>query len=141
MLTSSQSRSFTSPRAFLLSIRSKVPHHALLVCSWGKEGGAILSVPTREYFQSSAFVPDPAEDRDGDVTLSSVRSSSAGMSWGHAGRSESEDTSREYWDEERKRQWALGIGSPTTTGPEGEEEEEIDEAASDDAFFGGGCLL
>ncbi|KAH9931749.1 hypothetical protein B0H21DRAFT_699790 [Amylocystis lapponica] len=46
----------SSPRAFLLSFIALVPAHALLVAHWGAEGGAVLSVPTKEYFQSSGWV-------------------------------------------------------------------------------------
>jgi len=119
----------------LLSLRTRVPQHALLVCSWGQEGSAILSAPTREYFQSSAFVPDPAEDRDG--AMSSVRTSSAAFSWSGAGPSESDDANWEYWNEERRQKWANGIGSSNMSGREAEEEEELDELAAEDAFIGG----
>ncbi|KAF9533812.1 hypothetical protein CPB83DRAFT_844555 [Crepidotus variabilis] len=47
-----------TPRAFLLSMAAKAAPHALLVAYWGREGGAVLSLPTREYFQSSAWVED-----------------------------------------------------------------------------------
>ncbi|KDQ24722.1 hypothetical protein PLEOSDRAFT_1047353 [Pleurotus ostreatus PC15] len=46
----------TTPRAFLLSITSLAAPHALLVAYWGSEGAAALSVPTKEYFQSSGWV-------------------------------------------------------------------------------------
>lgn len=32
--------------------------HALLIAYWGTEGGAVLSVPTKEYFQSSGWVEE-----------------------------------------------------------------------------------
>jgi hypothetical protein len=47
-----------TPRAFLLSMAAKAPGHALLVAYWGPEGGAVLSLPTREYFQSSGWVEE-----------------------------------------------------------------------------------
>lgn len=50
----------TTPRAFLLSLTSIAPPHALLVAHWGSEGAAVLSLPTREYFQSSGWVEDRA---------------------------------------------------------------------------------
>ncbi|KAI0791311.1 hypothetical protein C8Q75DRAFT_757661 [Abortiporus biennis] len=46
----------SSPRAFLLSFTNIAPKHALLVAHWGTEGAAVLSLPTREYFQSSGWV-------------------------------------------------------------------------------------
>ncbi|KAJ6619778.1 hypothetical protein B0H10DRAFT_1946594 [Mycena sp. CBHHK59/15] len=48
----------TSPRAFLLSLTSIAPPHALLVAHWGSEGAAVLSLPTKEYFQSSGWVEE-----------------------------------------------------------------------------------
>ncbi|KZT03037.1 uncharacterized protein LAESUDRAFT_660484 [Laetiporus sulphureus 93-53] len=45
-----------SPRAFLLSLTALASPHALLVAHWGEDGAAALSVPTREYFQSSGWV-------------------------------------------------------------------------------------
>jgi hypothetical protein len=48
----------TSPRAFLLSLTSTAPPHALLVAYWGSEGAAVLSLPTKEYFQSSGWVEE-----------------------------------------------------------------------------------
>lgn len=57
----------TTPRAFLLSLASTAPPHALLVAYWGTEGGAVLSLPTREYFQSSGWVEErPAQSRQTD---------------------------------------------------------------------------
>jgi len=37
---------------------SIAPPHALLVAYWGTEGGAVLSIPTKEYFQSSGWVEE-----------------------------------------------------------------------------------
>ncbi|KAF8638279.1 hypothetical protein AX17_002300 [Amanita inopinata Kibby_2008] len=55
-----------SPRAFLLSLTSNTAPHALLVAHWGSDGSAVLSVPTREYFQSSGWVEErpPRESAD-----------------------------------------------------------------------------
>ncbi|GJE94107.1 hypothetical protein PsYK624_102750 [Phanerochaete sordida] len=50
----------SSPRAFLLSLTTIAPPHALLVAHWGADGAAVLSVPTREYFQSSGWVDTSA---------------------------------------------------------------------------------
>ena len=76
----------TTPRAFLLSLSSIAPPHALLVAHWGSEGGAVLSLPTKEYFQSSEWVEDkpppsrttgPDGSRGANVTeVQSVRSGS-----------------------------------------------------------------
>ncbi|KAG6812958.1 hypothetical protein H0H92_015077 [Tricholoma furcatifolium] len=48
----------TTPRAFLLSLTAIAPPHALLVAYWGKDGSAVLSLPTKEYFQSSGWVEE-----------------------------------------------------------------------------------
>ena len=77
----------TTPRAFLLSLSSIAPPHALLVAHWGSEGGAVLSLPTKEYFQSSEWVEDkppppsrtagPEKSHGANVTeVQSVRSGS-----------------------------------------------------------------
>jgi len=57
-----------------------------LVAHWGSEGGAVLSLPTKEYFQSSGWVEDkpsplrttgPEESREASGTeVQSVRSGS-----------------------------------------------------------------
>lgn len=51
---------YTTPRPFLLALASsgRVPAHALLIAYWGTAGAALLSVPTREYLQSSGWVDD-----------------------------------------------------------------------------------
>ncbi|KLO06880.1 hypothetical protein SCHPADRAFT_945727 [Schizopora paradoxa] len=55
-----QNAAYTTPRPFLLALAAtgRVPSHALLVAYWGSAGAALLSVPTREYFQSSGWVDD-----------------------------------------------------------------------------------
>ncbi|KAI0822125.1 hypothetical protein BC628DRAFT_1327933 [Trametes gibbosa] len=79
-----------SPRAFLLSLTSIAPRHALLVAHWGTDGAAVLSIPTREYFQSTGWVdtstPTPAPEpvraspsqtaRAGEADMQSVRTGS-----------------------------------------------------------------
>lgn len=50
---------YTAPRPFLLAMARLASPHALLCVEWGQSGCAMLSVPTKEYFQSSPFVPDP----------------------------------------------------------------------------------
>ncbi|TDL25521.1 hypothetical protein BD410DRAFT_784518 [Rickenella mellea] len=54
----SQSANYTTPRPFLLSLTSLAAPHALLVVHWGSSGAALLSLPTREYFQSSGWVDE-----------------------------------------------------------------------------------
>ncbi|KAJ7639869.1 hypothetical protein DFH06DRAFT_1001076 [Mycena polygramma] len=107
----------TSPRAFLLSLTSIAPPHALLVAHWGSEGAAVLSLPTKEYFQSSGWVeerpklpPTPTRGRNGHRAdaggsgepedLLSVRSGSdfwAGRQSGYA--SSSAFTASQYMSE------------------------------------------
>ncbi|PAV23078.1 hypothetical protein PNOK_0014500 [Pyrrhoderma noxium] len=61
----SQNTAYTSPRPFLLSLASsgRVSPHALLIAYWGKAGAALLSVPTREYLQSSGWVDDSPDEK------------------------------------------------------------------------------
>lgn len=95
----------SSPRAFLLSLIHVAPPHSLLVAYWGTEGGAVLSVPTREYFQSSGWVDptpvniEPASSttaemvaRAGATEIESVRSGSGFWAGGHHTESSSEFT-------------------------------------------------
>lgn len=63
----------SSPRAFLLSLTALVPPHALLVAYWGEEGAAVLSVPTREYFQSSGWVGLDSSNPIPEVSALSMR--------------------------------------------------------------------
>ncbi|KAE9407825.1 hypothetical protein BT96DRAFT_914475 [Gymnopus androsaceus JB14] len=97
----------TTPRAFLLSLMSIAPPHALLVAHWGSEGAAALSLPTKEYFQSSGWVeerppPTAGRDRSGegnhlrpDATLPSddVRSVRSGSDFWAGGRSNTPSSS------------------------------------------------
>ncbi|KAF8577517.1 hypothetical protein K439DRAFT_1622064 [Ramaria rubella] len=50
----------TTPRSFLISMSAHAAPHALLVVDWGAQGAALLSVPTREYLQSSGWVEPPS---------------------------------------------------------------------------------
>ena len=54
----------SAPRAFLLALTRLAPPHALLVAYWGADGAAALSVPTREYFQSSGWTAPPTPVAD-----------------------------------------------------------------------------
>ncbi|KIJ53266.1 hypothetical protein M422DRAFT_775875 [Sphaerobolus stellatus SS14] len=45
-----------SPREFLISMCTHAAPHALLIADWSAQGAALLSVPTREYLQSSGWV-------------------------------------------------------------------------------------
>ena len=83
----------TTPRAFLLSLSSIAPPHALLVAHWGSEGGAALSLPTKEYFQSSGWVEDKPSQTTGSeetrgVNLTEARSVRSGSEFWADGRSQ-----------------------------------------------------
>jgi len=70
-----QSSAYASaPRAFLLALTRLAPPHALLVAYWGADGAAALSVPTREYFQSSGWSapPTPAASTSPSSPLSAT---------------------------------------------------------------------
>lgn len=86
-----------TPRAFLLSMAAKAPAHALLVAYWGQEGGAVLSLPTREYFQSSGWVEEtPAQPPTMD--------DSGMMNYpGHAPEARSVRSGSEFWADGRSR--------------------------------------
>ncbi|KAH7884752.1 hypothetical protein F5I97DRAFT_1497797 [Phlebopus sp. FC_14] len=60
MSPTSQPNSTPTPRAVLLSLARHASPHALLVLNAGQDGAALLSLPTREYFQSSGWMPPPA---------------------------------------------------------------------------------
>ena len=62
----------SAPRAFLLALTRLAPPHALLVAYWGADGAAALSVPTREYFQSSGWSAPPTPVASGPSASSSL---------------------------------------------------------------------
>ncbi|KAI0245635.1 hypothetical protein BJV78DRAFT_1287383 [Lactifluus subvellereus] len=65
-----------APRAFLLALTRLAPSHALLVAYWGADGPAALSVPTREYFQSSGWTAPPTPAGAASPSSSSTISAS-----------------------------------------------------------------
>ncbi|KAI0331574.1 hypothetical protein GY45DRAFT_1322175 [Cubamyces sp. BRFM 1775] len=73
----------SSPRAFLLSLTGIAPPHALLVAHWGSDGAAVLSVPTKEYFQSTGWIDTsastPAEPSPLRINVPPVPGSSGHM--------------------------------------------------------------
>ncbi|RDB26305.1 hypothetical protein Hypma_006584 [Hypsizygus marmoreus] len=89
----------TTPRAFLLSLTTIAPPHALLVAHWGKDGAAVLSLPTKEYFQSSGWVEErPASlviptQGNHHGTASEVRSVRSGSDFWADGRSRTPSSS------------------------------------------------
>ena len=75
----------SAPRAFLLALTRLAPPHALLVAYWGAEGAAALSVPTREYFQSSGWSapPTPAASTSSPSSSPSTTTTPSTTTHGH----------------------------------------------------------
>ncbi|KAF7986500.1 hypothetical protein HWV62_31317 [Athelia sp. TMB] len=133
----------TTPRAFLLSLTQIAPPHALLVAHWGSEGAAVLSLPTREYFQSSGWVEQPGSRGDSPGGrldgAESVRSGSA--YWAAPGtRAFSLASSSEYTAGDS----SLGQGQDddndsqsTETPGGGNKDDVLDEVGAQDAFIAG----
>lgn len=151
-----------SPRAFLLSLTSTAAPHALLVAHWGAEGAAVLSLPTKEYFQSSGWVeneppstaaqpavPDPsprhqhAHHHQLSEEVQSLRSGSefwadgrsrtpSSAAWGSLG-TQSQYLSSSFYSEEDDND----DDSQGTEVPAEEKEEVIDEVGAQDAFVAG----
>ena len=86
-----------TPRSYLLSLAasSSVAPHALLIAYWGnKQGAAVLSLPTKEYFQSSGWVRPPthrATSKNPDTRPRSVTSDS--VFWADGGADHSSSSS------------------------------------------------
>ncbi|KAF9223372.1 hypothetical protein BS17DRAFT_796049 [Gyrodon lividus] len=59
--TSPSPNSTPTPRAILLALARYAPPHALLVLDAGRDGAALLSLPTREYLQSSGWTQPPLQ--------------------------------------------------------------------------------
>ncbi|KAG8969343.1 hypothetical protein FRC03_003444 [Tulasnella sp. 419] len=151
-----KAQGFTSPRAFLLSQSLRSSQHSILVITWGRAGSALLSTPTKEYFQSSAFVPDK-NDLEGDVLFGgefesvrsstimgsvSVQSSGAPSSHGHGSRqqqghvptrsaSSSAPTQPANWGKDAKIKRRRDAVNPKSTRRSGES--SSDESDEDDA--------
>lgn len=143
-----------TPRAFLLSLTSIAAPHALLIAHWGREGAAALSLPTKEYFQSSGWIStdddeEPARRKAGEGTeVVSVRSGSGFWASGLSRTpSASEYTDRGstntglyYNDTGHSRRHARG-DSNDSEGTEVPDDEEdtglLDEAGAQDAFVAG----
>ncbi|KAF7791589.1 hypothetical protein EIP86_002606 [Pleurotus ostreatoroseus] len=90
----------SSPRAFLLSFTSIAAPHALLVAHWGAEGAAVLSIPTKEYFQSSGWV-DPTTPPPGlsasTATAASTTTQAALSPERRAGEVQSVRSGSDFW--------------------------------------------
>ncbi|TFK40380.1 hypothetical protein BDQ12DRAFT_648870 [Crucibulum laeve] len=89
----------TTPRAFLLSLTAIAPPHALLVAHWGKEGAAVLSLPTKEYFQSSGWV----EERNAQASNGTGLQRDRGPEPGNITEVQSVRSGSEFWADGRSR--------------------------------------
>ena len=144
-----------TPRSYLLSLAasSSVAPHALLIAYWGnKQGAAVLSLPTREYFQSSGWVRPPTHratsknpgNRPRSVTSDSVfwadggvdhSSSSSNFSLNGNNRDSSTDPiSLSYQHDHEEDNDSEG----TETGDNvAQDEDVIDEIGAQEAFIAG----
>lgn len=144
-----------TPRSYLLSLAasSSVAQHALLVAFWGnKQGAAVLSLPTKEYFQSSGWVHPPMHrmtsknpgNRPRSVTSDSVfwadggvdHSSSSNFSFAKHNRNSGTDpVSSSYGHDHEEDNDSEG----TETGENAAQEDEdvVDEIGAQEAFIAG----
>ncbi|KAG8902689.1 hypothetical protein FRB99_004253 [Tulasnella sp. 403] len=149
-----RSHLFSSPRAFLLSQALRAAPHALLIVSWADQGSALLSVPTKEYFQSSKFVVDKDGIEEVGGEFESVRSSTvtgSGIGSGTVTRSSAGRDGRDGGSGSGSGSAPAGRG---TTGladaditerrnalfdedDDGDDDDVIDESGADDAFVAG----
>jgi hypothetical protein len=143
-----------TPRSYLLSLAasSSVAPHALLIAYWGnKQGAAVLSLPTKEYFQSSGWARPPAhramsknpDTRPKSVTSDSVfwadggidhSSSSSNFSLTGNNRDSGTDPVSSSSDHEDDND---SEGTETGDNVTQEDEEVIDEIGSQEAFIAG----
>ncbi|TBU27203.1 hypothetical protein BD311DRAFT_697099 [Dichomitus squalens] len=138
-----------SPRAFLLSLTGIAPPHALLVAHWGADGAAVLSVPTKEYFQSSGWVepavpplPSPlaaaqdARTRMNEADMHSVRTGSDFWAGGgHETESSSMFTADLLSSTPARR--GANVGVRLASPPTAKAGEAVDEVGAQDAFVAG----
>lgn len=90
------------------------PPHALLVAHWGLEGSAVLSLPTKEYFQSSGWVEERAPHSAPKHVRDPSRATEAGAV--DSGDVRSVWSGSEFWADGRSRTtsssaFTAGIGS------------------------------
>ena len=144
-----------TPRSYLLSLAasSSVAPHALLIAYWGnKQGAAVLSLPTKEYFQSSGWVRPPthrATSKNPDTRPRSVTSDSVFWADGGADHSSSSNftltgnnrdsgtvpvsPSYDHHHEEDNDSEGTETGDNITQ----EDEDVIDEIGAQEAFVAG----
>lgn len=147
-----------TPRSYLLSLAasSSVPPHALLIAYWGnKQGAAVLSLPTKEYFQSSGWVRPPThthratsktpETRPRSVTSDSIfwadggvdhSSSSSNFTFtGNKRDSGTNPVSSSYDHDHEEDNDSEGTETGENVGQE--DEDVIDEIGAQEAFVAG----
>ncbi|KAG7089592.1 hypothetical protein E1B28_011259 [Marasmius oreades] len=100
----------TTPRAFLLSLTSIAPPHALLVAHWGSEGAAVLSLPTQEYFQSSGWVAERRTASEGHLKEKKNKNKNKTGS-GHMDEITSVRSGSDFWANGRSRTPSLATYS------------------------------
>lgn len=145
-----------TPRSYLLSLAasSSVAPHALLIAYWGnKQGAAVLSLPTREYFQSSGWVRPPThratsknpDTRPRSVTSDSVfwadggidhSSSSSNFSLAGNKRDSGTDPVSSSYDHDHEED-NDSEGTETGDNVTHEDEDVIDEIGAQEAFIAG----
>lgn len=145
-----------TPRSYLLSLAasSSVAPHALLIAFWGnKQGAAVLSLPTKEYFQSSGWVRPPTHrtasknsgNRPRSVTSDSVfwadggidhSSESSNFSLARNNRDSGTDPISSSYGHEREED---NDSEETETGENVTQDDEdvIDEIGAQEAFIAG----
>jgi len=145
-----------TPRSYLLSLAasSSVAPHSLLIGYWGnKQGAAVLSLPTKEYFQSSGWVRPPThraasknpDPRPRSVTSDSVfwadggidhSSSSSNFSLTGNNRDSGTDPVSSSYDHDQEED-NDSEGTETGDNVTQEEEDVIDEIGAQEAFIAG----
>lgn len=110
----SQINSTPTPRAILLALARHAPPHALLVLNAGQEGAALLSLPTREYLQSSGWSPPPRSPSPHGHTYSNSTATSANGTQNWDGV-ESVRSGSEFWASAQAGNISLASGDSAYT--------------------------
>ncbi|KIM62679.1 hypothetical protein SCLCIDRAFT_1214777 [Scleroderma citrinum Foug A] len=103
-----------TPRAILLALARHAPPHALLVLNAGQEGAALLSLPTREYLQSSGWSPPPRSPSPHGHTYSNSTATSANGTQNWDGV-ESVRSGSEFWASAQAGNISLASGDSAYT--------------------------
>ena len=145
-----------TPRSYLLSLAasSSVAPHALLIAYWGnKQGAAVLSLPTKEYFQSSGWARPPThraasknpDTRPRSVTSDSIfwadggidhSASSSNFTFAGNNRDSGTDPLSSSYDHDHEED-DDSEGTETGDNVTQEDEDVIDEIGAQEAFVAG----